>query len=64
MKTDPYKLRSQRARRRAARAGYVLRKLHGLDCFVVLCAAAGRYSVVHSGDLEAVERWLADRGGR
>ena len=63
MRTHPYKLRSQRARRRAAKFGYRLSKARGVDVWVVLYVAAGEpHIIAHTGDLAAVVSWLAGKG--
>lgn len=61
-KTDPQRLRQLRARRHAAKAGYLLEKVRNAALWRLLYAAAGPpYRPVVAGDREAVVRYLADR---
>lgn len=54
--------RRARARRLAAKAGYVLQAVRGGGVWRLLYAAAGRpFRSVVAGDFEVVERYLVDR---
>ena len=61
-KTDPQRLRELRARRHAVRAGYRLEKVPRAGMWRLLYTAAGRpFLPLLAGELEGIERWLAER---
>ena len=60
-KTDPRRLRELRARRHAAKAGCFLEKVRNAALWRLYVAAGPLYRPVIAGELEAVERYLADR---